>query len=118
MHSNRIGLGPPFCWEKGVAYSSNYILSTKKMFTKKIPRKGKSVPVVQSLVFALLGFMTFPLAAQTAKGSWLMGGNAYIRYQVDDGRNRWNTELNPSVGYFVGKPGPALPLAPLSTGSM
>jgi hypothetical protein len=46
--------------------------------------------------------MTFPLAAQTAKGSWLMGGNAYIRYQVDDGRNDGIRSLIPAWGYFVG----------------
>ncbi|MBD0256018.1 MAG: porin family protein [Cytophagales bacterium] len=60
------------------------------------------MPVAKSLLFALLGLSAFPLAAQTAKGSWLMGGNAHIRYQIDGGRSHWNTDLNPSAGYFVG----------------
>lgn len=72
------------------------------MFTQKSFRKGQAGPVVRSFLFALLGLTAFPLAAQTAKGSWLIGGNAHTRYEVESGPRIWNTNLNPTVGYFLG----------------
>ncbi len=73
------------------------------MFTQQVFRKGRALPVIQSFLFALLGLTAFPLAAQTAKGSWLIGGNAYARYEADAGPKGWNTNMNPTVGCFLGK---------------
>ncbi len=73
------------------------------MFTHKSIRKGRALPVVKSCLFALLGLTAFPLAAQTTKGSWLIGGNAYARYEADAGPKGWNTNMNPTAGYFLGK---------------
>jgi hypothetical protein len=88
--------------EKGCFVFFKLYVICPKMFAKRSSRKGQVLPVVKSFLFALLGLTAFSLAAQTTKGSWLIGGNAYARYEADSGPKGWNINMNPMVGYFLG----------------
>ncbi len=56
---------------------------------------------MRSVLFIILTLASCLLQAQTMKGSWLLGGNAHIRYELDAGPKGWNANLNPNVGYFI-----------------